>query len=34
MLALPLPFELESVNIYLVALEDGYLNAGPPQPLR
>ena len=24
-LALPLPFELESVNVYLVALEDGYL---------
>jgi glyoxylase-like metal-dependent hydrolase (beta-lactamase superfamily II) len=24
-LVLPLPFELESVNVYLVALEDGYL---------
>jgi glyoxylase-like metal-dependent hydrolase (beta-lactamase superfamily II) len=24
-LALPLPFELESVNVYLVALDDGYL---------
>jgi glyoxylase-like metal-dependent hydrolase (beta-lactamase superfamily II) len=24
-LALPLPFELESVNVFLVALEDGYL---------